>query len=137
MHHIISSSLAQNLKLYFCAALLKVGVKWMGRNEQTTMFEFECFLCLYLSDLVIFTMGVFWLQLRVPDFLGFSFSGGKKTNPLWGYCLNKEGIIVLVLWSSEAIIVKKAYYVYMYYVGNIIMASSLAAVMQLIKPRLA
>ena len=81
-------------------------------------------------------MGVFWLQLRVPDFLGFSFFWGKKTNPLWGYCLNKEGI-VLVLWSSEAIIVKKAYYVYMYYVGNIIMASSLAAVMQLIKPRLA
>ena len=109
----------------------------MGRNEQTTMFEFECFLCLYLSDLVIFTMGVFWLQLRVPDFLGFSFFFGKKTNPLRGYCLNKEGIIVLVLWSSEAIIVKKAYYVYMYYVGNIIMASSLAAVMQLIKPRLA
>ena len=99
------------------------------------MFEFECFLCLYLSDLVIFTMGVFWLQLRVPDFLGFSFFWGKKTNPLWGYCLNKEGIIVLVLWSSEAIIVKKAYYVYMYYVGNIIMASSLAAVMQLIKPQ--
>ena len=71
---------------------------------------------------------------RLPWFFIFL---GEKTNPLWGYCLNKEGIIVLVLWSSEAIIVKKAYYVYMYYVGNIIMASSLAAVMQLIKPRLA
>ena len=31
--------------------------------------------------------------------------------------------------------VKKAYYVYMYYVGNLIMASSLAAV--LIKPQVA
>ena len=58
-HHIISSSLAQNLKLYFYAVLLKVGVKWMGRNQQTAMFKFECFLCLYLSDLAIFSMGVF------------------------------------------------------------------------------
>ena len=51
-----------------------------GKNQQTTMFKFEFFLCLYLSDLAIFTMCVFWLQLRVPDFLGFPlFFLGKKT----------------------------------------------------------
>ena len=106
-----------------------------GKNQQTTMFKFECFLCLYLSDLAIFTMCVLTTTActRLPWFSTFLF---RKKNPLCGYCLDKEGNIVLVLWSSEAI-VKKAYYVYMYYVGNIIMASSLAAVMQLIKPRLA
>ena len=68
-----------------------------GKKQQTTMFKFECFLCLYLSDLAIFTMCVFWLQLHVPDFLGFPlFVLGKKT-PLCGYCLDKEGKIVLVL----------------------------------------
>ena len=68
-----------------------------GKNQQTTMFKFECFLCLYLSALAIFTMCVFWLQLHVPDFLGFPlFFLGKKT-ALCGYCLDKEGKIVLVL----------------------------------------
>ena len=61
-HHIISSSLAQNFQLYFYAALLKVlGSKMDAKKPATTMFKFECFLilCLYLSDLAIFTMGVF------------------------------------------------------------------------------
>ena len=68
-----------------------------GKNQQTTMFKFECFLYLYLSDLAIFTMCVFWLQLYVPDFLGFPLFFLGKKNPLWDYCLDKEGKIVLVL----------------------------------------